>query len=371
MLRVCSRQAVDMFRDHGPYPMMEWATPQFERSEVDRAGRELANRGANKVDPQYLSIINNWRASHSYPLNNFQTNLRNKVWNLEPGVPLVAQRIKRLESIDAKLSRHASMRLSQMQDIGGCRAVLRNIQNVNRLANAYVTRSRSHTLKGEKDYIKSPKPDGYRSRHLIYEYSGTGDKVCYSDLKIEIQLRTRLQHAWATAVEAVGIFTHQALKSNQGSDDWKRFFSIMGAVIASIEECRTIPGTPLVKNQLHEELVFLTHKLNVKDVISYYNSTIRYANNIKDAKYFIITMDFDRRSVQVQRYKAKESQRANDTYTRLESRVEAGTNVQVVLVSVDSLSALKRAYPNYFLDTSRFGELVDTGISGDFPAPRE
>jgi len=42
---------------------------------------------------------------------------------------IIAQRLKRLPSIDAKLRQHASwMKLTQMQDIGGCRAIVRSVQ---------------------------------------------------------------------------------------------------------------------------------------------------------------------------------------------------------------------------------------------------
>jgi ppGpp synthetase/RelA/SpoT-type nucleotidyltranferase len=41
----------------------------------------------------------------------------------------------------------------------------------------------------------------------------------WNRLWIEIQLRTSLQHAWATAVETVDAFTNENLKFGAGSDD--------------------------------------------------------------------------------------------------------------------------------------------------------
>ena len=38
----------------------------------------------------------------------------------------------------------------------------------------------------------------------------------HDDLRIEMQIRTKLQHIWATAVETMGTFLGQALKSRQG-----------------------------------------------------------------------------------------------------------------------------------------------------------
>lgn len=198
---------------------MTFATPKFPRNQVDKAGLILSNEDSPLDDVLWAFVaVDNWRASHSFPLNNFQSNLRVKVKNIQSDV-LVAQRIKRLDSIKAKLTREqtSTMQLSQMQDIGGCRAIVKSLQNVRKLVAAYKRSRFKHKLKGEKDYIASPKDDGYRGYHLIYSYQSLPGQIqAYDKLRIEIQIRTHLQHAWATAVEAVGAFTRQALKSNQG-----------------------------------------------------------------------------------------------------------------------------------------------------------
>ena len=104
-----------------------------------------------------------------------------------------------------------------IQDIAGCRTVL-TVEHLEKLVNieasrdeARVNRGIKHKLIDEKDYIKTPKFSGYRGVHLIFKYKS--DKVHdWDDMKIEIQFRTLIQHAWATAVETVGIYIGQALK---------------------------------------------------------------------------------------------------------------------------------------------------------------
>ena len=54
--------------------------------------------------------------------------------------------------------------------------------------------------------------------------------------KIELQIRTKLQHDWATTLEVVELFTGQALKSNRGSDDWKSFFRNVSMQFAVMEK---------------------------------------------------------------------------------------------------------------------------------------
>jgi hypothetical protein len=59
--------------------------------------------------------------------------------------------------------------------------------------------------------------------------------------------------------------------------------------------------------------------------------------------------------------------RASEEYLKIEREI-AGNNFDVVLVSAESLEALRRAYPNYYLDTTIFLDLVkDTvGSQGIF-----
>ncbi len=350
---------------------MAWAEIEFKPEEVNAAGRKLAamNFPVDTSDGvEALSIINNWRASHAYPLNTFQVTLRRKAKKIEKEI-IVAQRIKRLESIHRKLSDKKSMRMTQMQDIAGCRVVFRNISSIKKLVNLYKSSRFEHEFRGEKDYITYPKIEGYRCHHIVYQYKGTEKTKIYDGLRVEIQIRTQLQHAWATAVEAVGIFTRQALKSSQGDQDWLRFFALMGSAIAAMEECNPVPNTPTSKDLLVAEIAALSEKLQVDRMLRVYNATIENIGSAKDAKYFLIELNPDESRIRITRFKALQSEKANREYTRMEGAQAEGSRVQIALVSVEHINALRRAYPNYFLDTATFGGLVSRVLKGDFPAP--
>lgn len=350
---------------------MAWTKREYRPEEYNAAARTLA-RTAFPVDTleglEALDVINNWRSAHAYPLNTFQITLRSKGRRIEKGVT-VAQRAKRLDSIHRKLVAKRTMRLTQMQDIAGCRAIFNRLTSVYRLVSAYKKTKFDHDFRNEKDYIKSPKPDGYRSVHLVYEYVGNERTRDYDGLRVEIQIRTQMQHSWATAVEAVGIFTRQALKSNQGDEDWLRFFALMSSAIAAIEGTPCVPDTPTSKSELLMELSALANKLRARQMLSAYNTTLETLGAAKDAKYFIIELDPDESRVTLRRYKAKESSEANSQYTKLEGSMQEDTRRQVVLVSASDITALKKAYPNYFLDTALFSRLVDRVLSNDFPDP--
>ncbi len=108
-----------------------------------------------------------------------------------------------------------------MQDIGGCRAILPTVQDVYELVKIYKDfhykspEDRSHWDGDDtSDYIERPKPDGYRSVHLVFRFkSDSAKRKVYNNQRIEIQIRSKLQHLWATAVETAQVFTGQALKS--------------------------------------------------------------------------------------------------------------------------------------------------------------
>jgi Uncharacterized protein conserved in bacteria len=195
---------------------MDWITPEYDRAEVNAAAKVLLkNHSLSDEEHQWASdIVNNWRYAHNYPLNTFKVTLRSYAKKASPNA-IVAERRKRLESILFKLDREPKMQLSQMQDIAGCRAIVDSKAGVYRLLEIYKKSNLKHKLHRVRDYIHNPKASGYRGVHMIYKYNS--DKIkTWNNLKVELQIRTQLQHVWATAVETVGAFTRQALKSSMG-----------------------------------------------------------------------------------------------------------------------------------------------------------
>src|SRR5207245_5974811 len=145
---------------------MAWALPQYSHERVDAAGKTLIATLIYEDELEQAHVVtNNWRASHSLPLNTFQIGLRNNAKKVDPQA-LIAQRIKRLSSIEAKLRRFKNMKLSQIQDIGGCRAIVGTVHQVYEVVNRYKKCRFQHKLKNIKDYIKDPPESGYRSYHL-------------------------------------------------------------------------------------------------------------------------------------------------------------------------------------------------------------
>jgi ppGpp synthetase/RelA/SpoT-type nucleotidyltranferase len=355
---------------------MAWAAPQYSREYVNIAGRSLiAEEGSITLDERNnaLEVINNWRSSHSFPLQCLKMALTKRAKKIDSKA-IIAQRLKRLPSIDAKLKQHADwMKLTQMQDIGGCRAILRSVRSVEKLVTLYKEATakspkRGHQFHHENDYIAHPKDDGYRSYHLVYRYRTVGKKnKAYGGLKVEIQIRTSLQHAWATAVETVATFTGQALKSRGGDEYWKRFFALMGSAIAMRERKPLVPNTPTSRYELVRELRELTTTLNVETVLEAWRISVQeitMKHVTKDTVAFLLYLDPEKRKVKFNSYTLAEMPRASVEYLEWEKEIELHVvpGAQAVLVSVSSLQSLRRAYPNYYLDTSAFVEALRYAI---------
>ena len=204
---------------------MAYETLQFSLYQVDRAGdciRKSADPDNYDEIQQAFNIVFNWRAAHRYPLHILYVTMKERAKKVDPRA-LTAQRMKRFESIVRKIHRNKAMKLSRMQDIGGCRTIVHTKKQLDELVKIYKSRKLRHELTGIKDYMTEPKDDGYRSVHAMYRFVGNRDTEIWNKLRVEVQLRTKLQHSWATAVETVDTFIGENIKFGEGSNDWRRF----------------------------------------------------------------------------------------------------------------------------------------------------
>jgi ppGpp synthetase/RelA/SpoT-type nucleotidyltranferase len=356
--------------DKAHHCAMAWAHPQHPKGRVDAAGDTLVNPNASLEQKEAaLEVINNWRSSHSYPLQSLKMTLRTRALKTDRRA-ITAQRLKRLSSIAAKLDRNKNMKLSQMQDIGGCRAVVKGIRQIERVLKRYtISRAKNPTARVEFvkmfDYIQCPKVDGYRSVHLIYKYRSPSPRhKVWHGLRIEIQLRTKLQHAWATAVETVDAFTGQGLKTSGGSGtekvEWGRLFALMGSFIACKEKKPMVPGTPN-RSELIKELRQLSEQLQAEIKLRGWSYGMQLADERAKPgdEVFLLTLDTVQRTVGIRGF--SDMRKAQDAYLLAEKELKPGQ--QSVLVSVDSLDAIRTAYPNYFADTGVFVGVLEEAVA--------
>jgi Region found in RelA / SpoT proteins len=347
---------------------MGFSHPEFSREEVDKAGQLLTTPPDEPSFDEWqksYTIINNWRSSHLFPLRTIRYGVYHKAKRIDPK-SVTVQRLKRLFSIDKKLNRFPKLKLSEIQDIGGCRSVVSSVSEVKKLVEAYKNSGIRHELDDEDDYISHPKKSGYRSEHLIYRYKSDRNKT-YNGLKIEIQIRTQLQHAWATAVETTGAFIGQELKSgeNEGEGkDWYRFFVLMGTAIALIENCPPCPKTPMTATELKKELREYVQKLDVENRLTAYNITINATKTArsKNDRYFLLLLDTRTKQVEIKGFPQAKLKNAQEEYAKIETENPQRLGKDVVLVSGDSIKEIEQAYPNYFLDTALFLSVLKKSV---------
>jgi len=336
---------------------------EFSKSKTNLAGNLLRNSKTAEEDSyRALTILSNWRAAHSYPMHVFKKRLKRVSEKIDKNA-LSAQRLKRVPSIIKKLNRRyknnkATMKLTQMQDIAGCRAVMSNIKLARELYDkSYIKGDLKHKKVNEKDYVSNPKSDGYRSIHLVYKYLSDKGKKDYNGLLIEIQIRSKLQHIWATAVETVGFFTGQAIKSNEGKKEWNDFFRLVSSAFAQMEKCPIIPGTPDDEKELYSLIKEKEKELNVVTKMKNWTKSIRLIEDLKHKKnshFFLLELDTIQEKLIISTYSKRQEEKAINDYARAEKNIYGKKEYDVVLVGADTTSDLKKAYPNYFMDTKEF-----------------
>ncbi|MBT0663534.1 (p)ppGpp synthetase [Geobacter pelophilus] len=331
---------------------MKWVTCTYSKKDVMRAGEQLiAENITDEEQTASMDILSNWRAAHAYPMHALLIFLRTQSSKIDARA-VVVQRLKRTPSILDKLSRYPQMKLHRMQDISGCRSVVNTVNSVEKLSTVLTNSRTRHKLHKKDDYIQCPKDSGYRGIHLVYKYNG--GKKPYADYFVELQLRSKIQHAWATSVEIVDIFTRQALKASQGSKDWLDFFKYASAEFAKLEKRPT--GEHLNGIETKTELRNLANSLNVVNRLNAFAVSTQYVATKHDNKtdYFLLELTNQAQAIMVTQFASSDLDKATRTYLEKERTAKDDPTYDVVLVAAGSMHALQAAYPNYFADSKSF-----------------
>lgn len=330
--------------------------PTESKSQINKAGKILVQTNVFSKDYQNaLELANRWRACHAYPINTFQATLRTKIRNCKGDV-LVAQRLKRMPTIIDKLQRFPNMQITTMQDIAGIRAIFDELHDIGFIVSKYVeNKNFPHEFVASYDYISNPRDiDGYRSHHLVYKYHNK-HKPVYDGLRVEIQLRTKLQHIWATAVETMGTFLGQALKSKQGEREWLDFFALVSSAFSFLEGTPQVPRfAHLSKQQTLEEVAKMEKELGAIEKMKNFSTVVSSMGNNKSYTYHLLVLNSLQHSIEVYTYDRENFEKAMADYAKFEDDASKGSKLEPVLVSAGPMENLRKAYPNLFLDITEF-----------------
>lgn len=208
----------------------------YSKRQVNKAGRlvsqwafDRAKGARNEIDGSLvdaIEIIQWWRSLHARPLAKVNAGLR--YYTKHCGAPNadVTQRLKRFGTIIHKLYREPNMALSQMEDIGGVRAILPSQAKLD-IVRAGI--ERNWDVHRVRDYVETPKTDGYRAVHIVVDKDGR---------RVEIQLRTGWQDSWAQSVEQDTRRLRAGLKFGAGPADLREYYRTVSLYFEMREQDR-------------------------------------------------------------------------------------------------------------------------------------
>jgi ppGpp synthetase/RelA/SpoT-type nucleotidyltranferase len=183
------------------------------KAQIDRLGERLRSQVFGEAE---LRLLDEYRRTFGPAYDRVAANLQRII-----DVPVSGRPAKSTSSIIEKLNRE-SIRLSQMQDIAGCRAIVADVPQQDRAVNAIV-----RGLKNVAILDRREKPShGYRAVHLIVRVDGK---------PIEVQVRTSLQHVWAETSEKLADVLDPSIKYGGGPMSVRQILDRAATMARTIE----------------------------------------------------------------------------------------------------------------------------------------
>ena len=181
-------------------------------SQLNKLGERLRKGHASDDD---LCALDTFRLSFAAACDHASHELK------KLGLKPVSRPAKSTASIIAKLNRERG-RLSKMQDIAGCRVEVDNIAQQDRVVKDIVAK-----FPDAVEYDRRLKPShGYRAVHVVVDLHG---------FLVEIQVRTSLQHGWASAVERLADIIDLDIKYGGGPEVLRDVLIKASDTIAGVE----------------------------------------------------------------------------------------------------------------------------------------
>lgn len=342
----------------------------MSREAASKAGKCLKTSKGN--DEQALATAQAWRVQHLEPTARCFEALARCAAQFEGAV--VSYRLKRMTSILKKLLRlNSNFKLGTLDDIGGCRLIVSSVDEVYR---AVAVLNEELGEWKAKDYISRPQSSGYRSYHAIYQIPEGG--ISY---RIEVQIRTHLQHLWATGVEAVGEVYGVEYKSpdvqeslERESLERQRFLALSSHLFA-LEE-----GTPGVPN-VCEDVSVVCREIDeicgstmlLQELAAARSGIVVSTDADEHDEYFLLCLIRDLQFFDIVGFPGFSE--ANEEYQRLEREVlTAGDQERllvaepkfdnVVLVKAGSAELIRQSYLNYSLGVGQFIDRIERLLPG-------
>jgi ppGpp synthetase/RelA/SpoT-type nucleotidyltranferase len=324
---------------------------KLSNTKVDKAGITLAKDSYTSEEEMFdaESIFDLYRGNHLQPLTEITLELQD--WLSKFGENYyIAQGLKRKPQIIRKLNRF-SVRLTQLQDIGGCRIIVQGNNTIDSLweyLQDKVAHQKDLKLIRKIDYREKGRDDsGYRSLHLILERHGH---------KIELQIRSRIQHYWAESIERTSVIYGYHLKECEGHSDVLAYFKKLSDIFYEIE-CYREPS-PIQKLDIDqyrrsaEEIIKSSDRNKILD--GYVNENIiKKLVSVESARKagfnnWIIIFDWNKGAFVSWDIVDRASEKAIQAYVENEKSFPARDGFEVVMIGSSDVATIRQTHSHYF-----------------------
>lgn len=321
----------------------------LSKSRIDKAGRSLANPGELTIESMELEEdFDEYRISHLEPLSLTTLELQNWLHGYGSSY-YIAQRVKRKPQIVRKL-RRLSVRLTQLQDIGGCRIIVENNENVDQLIpfiRDNVTKIGGFSLRRVTDYREKGRDQtGYRSAHLLLERDGRS---------LELQIRSRIQHYWAESIERTSVIYGRHLKEQEGDPAVIDYFRQLSDVFYEIESSRNPNVQSKValdrKREQAQRIIYESDKNRIFDSSVNEDIVLTLANmqgGDNDLTNWIMVFNWNTGDFVTWDVVGREAESAKAKYTQYESQFSSEAGFEVVMIGSSDIATIRQTHSHYF-----------------------
>lgn len=325
---------------------------KLSNSLIDSAGKALSRDTETDVDKYilYTDAFDEYRKNHLEPLT--KTTVEIQQWLAPLGKDyFIAQRLKRKPQILRKLKRF-SVRLSQLQDIGGTRVIVEQNKDVEELVNFLTEKfqtSKDLKIVRLTDYRGEGREDsGYRAYHLILERDGC---------KMELQIRSKIQHYWAETIERTSVIYGHHLKELEGQIEVIQYFKKLSDLFYEIEAGRSPTAQLRTKVEelriRSEEIIQNADEKNVFS--SYVNEGVTKDLEQKEKSlgtpglnYWIFVFNWSIGSFVIWDLVTNDPNGAIEKYVEYENKYTSDNGFEVVLVGSSQVATLRQTHSHYF-----------------------
>lgn len=324
---------------------------KLSKTKIDRAGVGLAKENYKDAEEwiEHEDVLDAFRGQHLQPLTETTLELQRWLTGYESDY-YIAQRLKRKPQIIRKLSR-LSVRLTQLQDIGGCRIIVEKNVDVDRLLafiEERVANQSSLAIERVTDYrIKGRDITGYRALHVLLSRGG---------YKLELQIRSRIQHYWSESIERTSVVYGYYLKENEGDPAVIGYFQRLSDAFFELESGREpSAATKLEIDRLKaasEKIIESSERGKILD--SFVNESIIKTLTEKEARSpnainnWIIVFDWNTGAFVSWDIVGRSPEEAMKAYIQYENSYPVEKNYEVVLIGSSKVATVRRTHSHYF-----------------------